>query len=94
MVDMTFKDEVEKIVETLLVRPLNTPGAVAETNKLTQALSDLHESEVLKTQLRLIDYYDQIPSNDVMDWKGLFADNRKDLEYKLKALTTNTGGQE
>ena len=101
---MTFKDEVEKIVETLLVRPLNTPGAVAETNKLTQALTDLHESEVRKARIddlerlqesfgeRGIVTFDM--SYDEEAEAVAIANVLNKITDRIKALTTNTGGQE
>ena len=38
---------------------------------------------VIKAQLGMIEYYDQVPNNKDMDWKGLFSDNRKHLEDEL-----------
>ena len=87
---MTFKDEVEKIVETLLVRPLNTPGAVAETNKLTQALTDLHESEVRQ----FLSMGRERLSNDPDYTLRAYLEDCEEYLDRIKALTTNTGGQE
>lgn len=40
-----------------------------------------HIAKVEKeAQLGLLDYFDQVPTNDSMDWKGLFADTRKLLQ--------------
>ena len=40
----------------------------------------------LQAQLKYIEYLDQIPSNEVMDWKGLLADNKRLIEQELEKL--------
>ena len=48
----------------------------------------------LRAQLGIIEYYDQIPDNQSVDWKGLLSDSRKQIEYELTTLTTTTNGKE
>lgn len=40
--------KIDKIIETLLVRPLNTPGAYAETEKLKQGIKKLIQAHTDK----------------------------------------------
>lgn len=48
-----------------------------------QLITRATEQAEIQGQLNLIDYLDQTPSNELMDWKGLFADTRKLLKEKL-----------
>ena len=57
------------------------------------ALEALLLSKVKEAQLGMIEYYDQIPNNESMDWKGLFSDNRKQIEYELSELTKQSEGK-
>ena len=59
-------DEIDRIIETLLVRPLNTPGAVAETNKLTQAIKQLITDAKVEA---------------VQELKRRWNDDRKTMDY-------------
>lgn len=34
----------------------------------------------------MVEYYDQVPTNEDTNWKGLLSDNRKQLEYELSQL--------
>lgn len=43
-----------------------------------------------EARLGMIGYYDQIPDNKAMDWKGLLADNRKAVECELSQLKEKT----
>jgi hypothetical protein len=37
-----------------------------------------------EARLNMVDYFDQVPRNDLMDWKGLFADTRRLLEEEAE----------
>ncbi len=53
---------------------------------IDQHTKTMCERARVKAQLGMIEYYDQVTNNKDMDWKGLFADNRKALEYDLSKL--------
>ena len=48
-------------------------------------LADRKKHE-LQAQLNYIEYLDQIPSNELMDWKGLLADSRKLIKQEIEEL--------
>lgn len=62
---------------------LHTPTLRKEIQELI--LQD-RERAVLTAQIGMVEYYYQVSNNKDMDWKGLFADNRKALEYDLSKL--------
>ena len=43
-------------------------------------------TKVLEAQLGMVEYFDQNPTNESMDWKGLFADTRTLVKYQLSEL--------
>jgi len=47
---------------------------------------DMQSGKRARYAVTSVEYYDQIPDNKSMDWKGLLADNRKALEYELAQL--------
>lgn len=49
--------------------------------KITQLLL---EAEI-QARIGMVEYYDQVSSNDVMDWKNLFKENLAQLKYELEA---------
>ncbi len=42
-----------------------------------------------EARLNMIEYYDQAPSNDATDWKGLFKDNRQIILGELGESNRN-----
>lgn len=62
--------QIDRLIETLLVRPLNTPGAYAETNKLKQAIKQLIVQARLDEAKLFNRYFD-----DNLAFKG-FAEER------------------
>ena len=40
----------------------------------------------LQAQLNYIEYLDQTPSNELMDWKGLLADSLKLIKQEIEEL--------
>ena len=60
-----------------------TAGAHVE---MMQLILQDRERAVLTAQIGMVEYYYQVSNNKDMDWKGLFADNRKALEYDLSKL--------
>lgn len=51
-----------------------------ENGAYVNNIMNLIQQEIAKARIGLLDYFDQVPNNEVMDWKGLFADVRKQLE--------------
>lgn len=70
----TYWDEIKKDE-----RPIGT--IQADTERQIKALVDSRvASAELKARLNLIDYLDQVPRNEHMDWKGLLSDCRQLLK--------------
>lgn len=65
-------------LSTLLV------GKVGKEKLYTQVEVD---RLIAETRLNLIEYFDQCPGNEKMDWKGLFEDTRKLAQSELESLS-------
>ena len=63
----------------------------ATDRKYVKQLQAWRDREVVKARLNMVEYYDQCTSNEQMDWKGLFADNRKTLQHELEATLKQDG---
>src|SRR4051812_31908817 len=72
----------KQMTERTEMKQLDNPAI----DKAVAQLCELIVKENLKAQLNYVDYLDQIPSNDVMDWKGLLKDSRGLLESELNSL--------
>lgn len=92
-----YRFDTQAINEDLVLQ--QNPDAVEKqhqeiTAEAIQALTAWKDKEVKKAQLGMIEYYDQVPSNKDMDWKGLFADNRQQIQYELESLQSQGGKNE
>ena len=59
-------------------------------NEVMELIATYRKKWEADARLGMIEYYDQIPDNKAMDWKGLLADNRKAVEYELSQLKEKT----
>ena len=59
-------------------------------NDLVELIATYRKKWEADARLGMIEYYDQIPDNKAMDWKGLLADNREAVEYELSQLKEKT----
>jgi hypothetical protein len=89
MTDETLKEQIMEIVDIThsncpYVKPC--PVYNQSIRAIQEVLLQDRERAVLTAQIGMIEYYDQVTNNKDMDWKGLFADNRKALEYDLSKL--------
>lgn len=93
---MTSQQDTELPLDEILFevyRSINSDGKEGmQHQQAIQALTSWKDKEVKKAQLGMIEYYDQVPNNKDMDWKGLFADNRKQIQYELESLQSQNGG--
>lgn len=93
------QDELDKKLDEILAFGYKDPdfindihvlvGGKEKVAKAKAALRTLLIEAEKKAQLGMIEYYDQVPSNKDMDWKGLFAENRAAVQFELQALKDN-----
>ena len=87
----TANEQLDEILDNLWNEAINIgSGSDWNRNKITEAKAKLQRLMVearLKAQLGMIEYYDQAPTNESCNWKGLLSDNRKQIEYELSQLT-------
>lgn len=55
-------------------------------NLIEKFISDTVARAEIEARIGMVEYYDQVPSNKDMDWKGLFRDNLARLKYELAQL--------
>lgn len=88
-VSLTYEDVLEKYKRYIVAKALNQPSPTGgifeeEALKALQQIEQRHIEEAeIKARIGMVEYYDQVPANKDMDWKGLFADNLKLLKYEL-----------
>lgn len=90
IIDFCFRGDVSWTIDQLEgTSYYNSAMAEIEENKkkAKAKLQRLMVEARLKAKLGMIEYYDQAPTNESCNWKGLLSDNRKQIEYELSQLT-------
>ena len=75
-------DRLDNQLSRLIIENQSEDGSIdiSDQRTMKDEILELIESEKREARLNMIDYFDQVPKNEFMDWKGLFADCRKLLE--------------